>query len=856
MASHHTNMLDANTVLSACVYFNATANPQISSASARTSTNEMASPEHIFRDYRSPLWQFSKSPVLNTVQEIRQTASIMPSVPKNAGDKYSMRAESEKTVLTSPLATDPRSLNRVGTIASWTIVLTSTATACSITFLGFLWFSNSENSVWHWIVIEDHLITVVTGLSKSIETSIQLQLGLISAMLAAVLLETFHVSLEDVAAVSLARLSGGSVNLLMNLWRQTKHCVRSKRELRSWIVLFLMLVAILTLAFSQVLAVVLNKNIRLAPLSSFNTSSTLSFGFQYDHDAASQVVDPVSIPSNGWSTRLSSFPAFAEYAEDGVDATGVSDTGPRLRAFLPYASAADRQNIQSYLGKTAVVDVRSTCQVPQLVQAEVAAQQGALILRGLVGATTHSPRLDNQTILPVAADNASFAGWKYNDLVPFECTVPTVANETDWRAALCQLPEGGSETSMFSGGLISVFRPPTPLNISDLNYALWSSNWGQAYIFLNATRGSDYAWRGALQGGLDNPPFWSVPAFQHRNEWSDLIFSNGSLVLSATICYTSFATADLPVVMSSTKNRTEPSLSYDFKTARYNYDQVRVQLGQTDKSSTDAERGIMSLEPQRTDWLALPTELPTGEPYIRQYFNMNTGGVLGEDGNWTAMLCQDTSTLTADSSHAFLHVLQPDLSVISLFQQIVTSGGSVAFALQSLYTVMTANIYYNKLPEFDAVANVYRTDFKVVNAPTQRWGFYVVLAMVAVQFGLLAVTLILFLGKTQWTYLGEAWMVVAQTRGMVVDNDVLGAMGDGAVTDEKVGKILKAVGRRNIRVGLGDAVSENRIFSGSTDTASSEGPVWVYQDEERFVQKQGGELRLRRPQIVEWGACR
>lgn len=142
------------------------------------------------------------------------------------------------------------------------------------------------------------------------------------------------------------------------------------------------------------------------------------------------------------------------------------------------------------------------------------------------------------------------------------------------------------------------------------------------------------------------------------------------------------------------------------------------------------------------------TELPLSEPYVRQYFNMKSGGYDGEYANWTSILCEDTSTLTTITPDAYIHVLQPDSSMVPLFQQIVGNGGSVAFALQSLYTVVASNIYCSKLLEFDAASDVWRIEFKVVNAPTHSWGFYVVLGVVLVHFLLLASVLALFLTRT------------------------------------------------------------------------------------------------------------
>jgi hypothetical protein len=75
------------------------------------------------------------------------------------------------------------------------------------------------------------------------------------------------------------------------------------------------------------------------------------------------------------------------------------------------------------------------------------------------------------------------------------------------------------------------------------------------------------------------------------------------------------------------------------------------------------------------------------------------------------------------------YCIVPEGSLTPLLQEIVTSGGSVTFALQSIYTVMAAQIYYAMLPQFNATTSVFRVDFKVVNAPLHWWRFIVVPAV-------------------------------------------------------------------------------------------------------------------------------
>lgn len=134
-------------------------------------------------------------------------------------------------------------------------------------------------------------------------TGIQLQISVISAILAGILLEGSHVALTDVANVSLTRWSGGVVTLLLNLWRQASHSDRPTTVLHKSSILLLMTVAATLIAFSQLVTILLNRNLRLEPLAGFNVNGTVL----YDFTSAAH-------PGSGWNTRPSLFPTLLNTA--------------------------------------------------------------------------------------------------------------------------------------------------------------------------------------------------------------------------------------------------------------------------------------------------------------------------------------------------------------------------------------------------------------------------------------------------------------------------------------------------------------------------------------------------------------
>ncbi|KAJ8999901.1 hypothetical protein HRR94_005082 [Exophiala dermatitidis] len=524
---------------------------------------------------------------------------------------------------------------------------------------------------------------------------------------------------------------------------------------------------------------------------------------------------------------------------------GILDPCPYLRAFLPYSSEASRQNIHSYRGLATVIDTRVTCQKPVLVGLNLfydAATTG-LLVTGSVGASQDTPKLNNQTVVTFPFEdplgpNDTFA---YDLPVPFLCVLPTLEILNQWRTVLCSLPEDGNEG--YSGGLSSEFASPTTTNLSNgynWNISSNSQNLGQAYLMLNLTTGSQAQWAKQLasdQNALDHPP----EGYRDRDEWVDMFYSNGTLALSITLCYTSFATANMPVLVSSNMNRTEPIPPYEKSTSSYKYDDVRMQLGQSNNTvhslPTPEERGILTLSSQRDSWLAHPSELPAQEPWLRQYFNVpgkvyNENGFADQSANSTVFLF-DGEALDQPGGNT----LQADSTLVTLYQEIVTaSGGSVAFALQSLCTVMAANVYYLKLPEFDARSVVQRADFKIVNRPMQAWGFFVVLGMVICHFIMIGIVLWFFFRQTRYTYLGQAWMTVAQTAGgAVLEEEILGEVKQhgGLITDTHIDEILKRKGVENMPVRLQQRPKEDlngdkpTVPTGPDYPEASSGPEMV-----------------------------
>ena len=550
------------------------------------------------------------------------------------------------------------------------------------------------------------------------------------------------------------------------------------------------------LAFIQAITIILTSDIGLQPIPGYSKLSETAFGFNYFSLNYTNTVEPIYTPGTTWSRKAAVYPTFAEYSEPPFIANGVSDTGVTLRAFLPYSSEQDRADTYMYNGPTTVLDSRVTCQLPNLEgKALQTASDFSLYFTGSVRATRATPRLGNITITPVADTLV------YNASIPFFCIASSsVSNQ--WRTTLSQLGEGNIMPSV-SGGLISEFKSHLNLTLPNDSVFPVIPSYGTAYLIINVTEGTPQTLEAVTEasrpGSGVRPPQYST-----NGKWLDLIYSNGALVLSVTLCYSSFDTADLLVKISSTANRTETTPVFDFDSSTYTFDALREQYGQDGNTLSPKQRGVLMLDKQ--DWIAKQSEYPPAEPYMRDFANL--GGPNGEsnDPNYTALLWEEF-ILTQASNSCFSR-LRSDVMHIWLFQEIVQSGGSIAFALQSLITLLSSMAYYDLLGQFDKMAPTSRTQFVTANTPRRCRGFVAVATVLLVHLILLGIIVTMFLNGTRYTMLGNSWQSVSQA--VTLETEAYLATASMKVDDEVKSK-MKDDGVKSLRIGIDQIDGSNRV---------------------------------------------
>lgn len=126
----------------------------------------------------------------------------------------------DEDVTTSPKTADRKRINllrRLGWQSITILVLTTIAALAVIGFLGFLWFANLEDGVWHRIMVNGWATRAVSIATLVLRSAIDLQAGVAAAMLAALVLESSSVRLRDAARISTMRAGSPQPRALLDI---------------------------------------------------------------------------------------------------------------------------------------------------------------------------------------------------------------------------------------------------------------------------------------------------------------------------------------------------------------------------------------------------------------------------------------------------------------------------------------------------------------------------------------------------------------------------------------------------------------------------------------------------------------
>ncbi|KAE8442117.1 hypothetical protein EG329_003823 [Mollisiaceae sp. DMI_Dod_QoI] len=504
---------------------------------------------------------------------------------------------------------------------------------------------------------------------------------------------------------------------------------------------------------------------------------TKSIRYDYEYLPGGIYQNLLSMPQiASWFMRPSFFPAFAEYTEQPLIQENVSDTGLTLRAFFPMSSANDRVRIYNFTGKAYVLDSRVSCQAPLLDNVTFSGS-----LHGHISPSVIVPRL-----------------YLLNSSTSFSCPVATLANLTDllpaeqWPLTFCSITDppytNGTVGSSFSGGLMSEFSTYPPGGDTD---ALSSNGRaGMSFLFVNATISVETPEPTDVNPTEGFNTALTSTSMEAHDEWVDVIFEDGSM-LSASLCYAAFDTADLDIQASGASNRTEPVPGFDPVSNSLTFTEVTKQLSQASNLS-HTQRNILQLQ-RKDSWIPSPSDdrpddsLPFAVSLASYLFLGLTGQISHQlwDGGYSGRCNLDDA-------------------YCNLFQAVLNSGGekkSVALALQAIITATTSMLYYEQLPTFSKVENSSQVFFEETLVPIKHRGFSLLVSVVVVHLILVGIISVLFYRSTRVSMLGNVWQVVSQ---LTSENEDLKSVfaTTSMMQDKEVKRLLQDTGTLRRRVGL------------------------------------------------------
>lgn len=257
---------------------------------------------------------------------------------------------------------------KLGTFAMVGLIAGSVMLCAAIGTLAFIWFGSSAIPAWMEITARNWLSKAISICIGVIQQVMMLQLGIVTATLASLALEAREVRIGDVASVSAMRASATSTGAFGMAWQYLSG--GSYRNARHSSNIFLILSAAILWCLSQFLLLIILTDVSLRSTAGLASPANLPYSLHYNVTpltVGASIESRFQEPSVGaWNRKISKYASFAEYSEPPYEADGVSDTGVTLRAFLPFGTAQDRENLESYEGKSTVLDARVTCQVPQI----------------------------------------------------------------------------------------------------------------------------------------------------------------------------------------------------------------------------------------------------------------------------------------------------------------------------------------------------------------------------------------------------------------------------------------------------------------------------------------------------------
>ncbi|KAF8533539.1 hypothetical protein BDD12DRAFT_914039 [Trichophaea hybrida] len=541
-----------------------------------------------------------------------------------------------------------------------------------------------------------------------LRTCMALQLGICCMMMASLAFTKECVLLQDAAAMSIWRYSANSpYSLLLPVLRGT-------RVSRNFSTMTLLVLVSISAMVSQVISPILLSDTDLKDIDGVYYNEDVPYRFSDDTLVSSIYIptmgnQPVEFPA--FAQKKAQYIAISDNSSSVVAGPGISDTGPTLIALLPF-STSTRTHISYYNGSAAIVDSHVLCVSPTLDKLEYSSNTSTI--SGKVSA----PFLKT-TLATGKLDQDSFRYDPKSD-VSYNFSFTSCGLQLGYPNKLCPISQ--------------VPRVPEQKNLRRGDLGRW-------WLLANMSVSDSVDPTGDALSNLIKEKGYRF----NGNEWitkSGNVTGGGEVTLNITICGISFDISYARVIIEADTHTTEPPYprysnfsNTNPNATNFQSDDFDILLNQLGVNTTNKQpQGIFNL----TDY---------------QITKENDTNFYPADIQWN-----ETNTPNIPQRGISLTIYE------AVFQQSlsISNKKSSVLALQSIFTILSTEMYYLFLDTFDQSDTAQYQTLHPKNLPIRHKGLYTVCGIVGFHTLIMVTVFWLYFRSSAPKFLRQAWQTVGQ----------------------------------------------------------------------------------------------
>ncbi|KAJ5817176.1 hypothetical protein N7447_009409 [Penicillium robsamsonii] len=656
--------------------------------------------------------------------------------PLSAPDNAHSQTQDESTVAEKQFSI----WARLGTVHILILGLGSIMLILPVVPLAWLWAESTAAAAGQepsraWIVViranwSTRIVTICTAILRTVVTA---QASVTTAMFAGIILERVGTPLVDGPFYSTTRaLSGSPSNFL---W--TSSLPLRGTGLSAVIVTLILLEVSVTMAvqlLSTLLVADFGNGAFTGPSNATNVRILNDYG-------------EVTLSQPWWLMPPAASWTFAEHSEPPVTGPKHDDTGHTYRAFLPYPDSMQRTSIRHLRGPVTIIDQRVVCVQPTLRDLRLDALN--------IG----YPRLSGQ----IAIANSTYPMLQRTEsqpYLPFTCSLTalfTNSTRVQEQTSLCEPNNGGNWNVLMEGGMV----PPLALiNDSSLDALVDST---PMFMLLDIISSA------SIRHGVTQEVHSVGDNSTSSSPW--VMVGNGADPPSVrvTACMFNLDVDTFTTGLDSDWEGSEPTMSWNRSTERYNTANTITQLGAVLPRQPIDHRGVLALAP-RSDWQSFSS---SGNVSAYQHYVVNSNilanAVLSSleaprtrDLDFTPEHRNQRVNASIDLSRLARVDSKAHDAHIDLFQDTLNQTQSPALALQVLLARICQMAYYDILLRIDESKVAQAAFSDAAMFPTQWTGFGVGMGLLLVHWVVVAIVVGLFARYTRHSLLGNHWQAVSQ----------------------------------------------------------------------------------------------